>query len=120
VIRQSGLISAAIMLGVALGSGAAAQSDETMDDVRCLVVGLKLAQSPIDTIRSASVLMTIYYMGRLEGRDPKLDLQSRIADQVLQMSTLDVQSETRRCSAGLKAKGEAIAEMGKNLPQRAF
>jgi hypothetical protein len=64
--------------------------------------------------------MTIYYMGRVEGRDPTLDLQSRIADEVLKMSTLDMQSETRRCTAGLKAKGEAIAEMGKNLPQRSF
>jgi len=120
VIWQRGLISVAIVSSVALASGATAQSDGTTDDVRCVVVGLNLNQSPIETLRGASVLMTIYYMGRLEGRGPNLDLKGRIADEGRKMSAGDMQSETRRCAAELRAKGEAIAEMGKNPTQSPF
>lgn len=120
VMWQRGLISAAIMLGGLLATAATAQSDETTNDIRCLVVGLNLAQSQNAAARGASVLMAIYYMGRLEGRDPMLELDARITDEVLKMSTLDVQSEARRCGGELKAKGEAIAEMGKKLSERGF
>ena len=117
---QRGLILVAIISGALLATGATAQNDEATDDLRCLVVGLNLNQSPIETLRGASVLMTIYYMGRLEGRDPNLDLKGRIADEGRKMSAGDMQSETRRCAAELKAKGEAIAEMGKNPTQSPF
>ena len=59
--------------------------------------------------------MTLYYIGRLDGREPKLDLEHFLIEETRQMTDADYLSEEKRCGAGLVQKGNQITEIGKRL-----
>lgn len=62
--------------------------------------------------------MTLYYLGRLDGRGTKLDIESLIAAEVSKMTSDDYASEMKRCEAGLREKGQQIMQIGRDLTER--
>ena len=117
---QRRLVSVVIMLGTFFAISAAAQDDETTADTRCVIVGWNLSKSPDHAVRTASAILAIYYIGRLEGRNPKLELENRILDEMFKLSLADIQAESRRCGDAMTTKGRFISEMGENLTKRRF
>jgi len=105
------LLAAAAMVSLPV----CAQDAETIADVRCVAVGIRDAELPNSTQKSTGTLLVLYYVGRLDGRNPTLDLEKLLADQIAKMTDADYASESRRCGQSLSAKGAQITHLGEDL-----
>ena len=92
-----------------------AASPESVSDARCLIVAVSLLQSPNNTTRAAAASSALYYLGRLDGREPDVDLQKLVQDEVKKLSPEDIQSEAQRCGHFLSARGKVVSDIGKAL-----
>jgi hypothetical protein len=97
---------------------ARAQDTESISDVRCVLVGMKFVQMTDPSLHEAGNMLTMYYIGRLDGRVPSLDIEELIVREVSQMTTADYGSEAKRCGASLSGKGQQITRIGKDIIER--
>jgi hypothetical protein len=98
---------------------ARAQDAETIADVRCFIAGvLIVARTSDPTQRSAGMMLSLYYIGRLDGRVPKLDLEELVIKEVSTMTTFDFSSEAKRCGASLTDRGQEITQIGNDMVER--
>jgi hypothetical protein len=88
------------------------ESRATTDDIRCFVVAISLLQSPNSALRSAGASSALYYLGRLDGREPRMDLGKRVAAEALKMSLEDIRLESQRCGKALSARGATVTAIG--------
>jgi hypothetical protein len=61
------------------------------------------------------IFVDLYYIGRLDGRVPKLDIEHLIIEETRKMADADYASEEKRCGGALAQKGQQITEIGKHL-----
>lgn len=108
----------AALLSIA-ASPAIAQGDPVEPDLRCLVVGFALAGSDQDAHKSAAIPFSLYYLGRLDGRAPQLDLEKRLGDLATTMTGDDIKTEAARCGADFQRRGIELQAIGKALQDRA-
>jgi hypothetical protein len=94
---------------------AMAQDADTVADVRCVAVGIRSAELPDSRQKSTGLLMALYFIGRLDGRDPKLDLEALLAAQLSKMTAADFTAEATRCGNSLATKGAQITRVGQDL-----
>jgi hypothetical protein len=94
---------------------AMAQDADTVADVRCVAVGIRSAALPDSHQKSAGLLMALYFIGRLDGRAPKLDLEALLSEQLSKMTAADFTTEAARCGSSLTAKGAQITRVGQDL-----
>ena len=105
LILVAGLLSAA--------AASRAQGAATTADVRCVAVAL--SGSALQPQSGAGTNVLMYYLGRLDGRTPKLDLEGLLTTETARMSMTDYASEATRCGQELMAKGQQLTQMGKNM-----
>ena len=98
--------------------GAEAQEVVNIADVRCVVVGMQLSGMTTSPKQSRGILLTLYYVGRLNGRAPKLDIEGLIIAETGRMTDSDFASEATRCEAGLAERGQQITQIGKDMMER--
>ena len=94
---------------------AMAQDADTVADVRCVAVGIRSAELPDSRQKSTGLLMALYFIGRLDGRDPKLDLETLLSEQLSKMTAADFTAEAARCGSSLASKGAQITHVGQDL-----
>jgi hypothetical protein len=94
---------------------ASAQDSNVRDDTRCLIVGAKLLSQSDATKKSAGMMLTIYYFGRLDAHIPKLDVESLIMKEVDSMTPQDFVAEAKRCGNNLAVKGQEMSRIGQDL-----
>ena len=92
-----------------------AQDAETLADIRCVAVGIRSAELPDSHQKSTGTLLVLYYIGRLDGRNPTLDIEKLVTDQIARMNDADYSAESLRCSRDLTAKGVQITRLGDDL-----
>ena len=97
---------------------APAQDAETIADVRCVIVGMKLAGMTDSTQQTSGMMLSMYYIGRLDGRVPELDIESLMIKEIDTMTTADYGSEAKRCGASLADRGKGITRIGKDMIER--
>jgi hypothetical protein len=97
---------------------ARAQDAETTADVRCVIVGIRLYQQPGTSEQSAGAMLSMYYLGRLDGRVPKLDLEEALIKEAGIMADSDYGAEAKRCGASLTDKGQEMVRIGKDIVER--
>ena len=56
-----------------------AQDADTLADIRCIATGMHLAEAPDSHQKSTGTLLVLYYLGRVDGRAPRLDIQKALA-----------------------------------------
>lgn len=96
---------------------ARAQDAETIGDVRCVVVGMKLGGSSNATQQSAGMMLALYYIGRLDGHVPDFDFESLLAKEAMKMTASEFKNEAGRCGGHLTQKGEQITKIGKDISE---
>jgi hypothetical protein len=116
-MRKHGVSILVVTLGLA-SMRIGAQEAVNIADVRCVAVGMKLASAANSADQSRGFLLTLYYLGRLDGRVPKLDIENLLIAEGSKMTSSDDTSEARRCGARLAEKGEQITKIGKDLIER--
>ena len=97
---------------------APAQDAETIADVRCLIVGVRISGMPDSNMQSAGTMLSLYYIGRLDAHVPKLDIEELMIKEISTMTTSDYGSEAKRCGTSLTDKGQEITRIGRDMIQR--
>ena len=97
---------------------AQAQDAATIADIRCVIVGMQLAGVANSAQQPQGIVLTWYYIGRLEGRVPKLDIEKLLIEETGSMTSSDYALEIKRCGAELAEKGRQVTQIGKDLIER--
>ena len=111
-------LAALLLAALAVAPPARAQpADPARNDLRCVIaVGLFGAQTKEEGPRAASATGLIFFMGRLKGREPGIDLKARVlAEANLLKSPADLQPDIARCTAEMQAFGRESTELGEAL-----
>jgi hypothetical protein len=112
---------AAVMAGVVMALAAPAKAAEptTLDqDVSCLVVSLTLISSQDETTRENGLKAFLYWLGRVDGAAPTLDLETRIAEMAQAMTREDTSAELMRCGSVMVERGQEVQAIGGRLAER--
>lgn len=92
-----------------------ADDDKVRADARCVIVGGRLASSSDINERTRANLMVVYYIGKLDGRYPKMDLESLVVNEASHVTSAELESEAQRCIQALVRKGQQITRLGNEL-----
>ena len=113
--------TAAITLAVQLLAGGAASAqpqDATSQDLTCMVVTMMFASQTTDpAMQQGATGGMAYYMGKLKGRDPNLDLKARFVAEAnaLVANPVRLKAEASRCGADMQTWGAETKEIGEAL-----
>ena len=91
---------------------AQAMADDTDDDLKCLVASMAMVQSGDPDDQSVGMLSTMYWLGRLDGRTPALDLENKAKVAAEALKPADLAAETARCGDLLAKRGAVLTNMG--------
>ena len=110
-----------VLTGILILPATQARSQDagTIADVRCIVVATALAQMANPSQQSSGTMLMLYFMGRLDGRSSKLNLEDLMVKEFSKMTPSDYTAETRRCGSSLQEKGQQISLIGKHMVERA-
>ena len=97
------------------GSAWASNQHKTIADVRCIVVAMKMSAGGNSAQQGTATMITLYYLGRLNGRTPGLDVENLIVKEAAKMSAADLRSDAARCGRALAEKGRQIQRIGLRL-----
>lgn len=107
-----------VIIGSLLMTSASALADDATNDLHCLMVYMQVSGSSDAKLQTAGTIGTIYFLGKLDGRIPGLDLEGRIITEAPKLPLAAFQAEAARCGTELKTRGQAETAMGKDLQQR--
>jgi hypothetical protein len=107
---------AALAALLAFPAPALAQDDPNHSDVRCILGMIALMRNP--QTQAAGGAGTLYFAGRIEGRDPNFDLQAALTREIGRMQLNDYGIEARRCGQLLKAKNDGLKSIGEGLKSK--
>jgi hypothetical protein len=113
------IVLALVFGSLSLASAARAADDENAADVRCVVIAFGLTQSPDPQVKAFAAGASLYFVGRVRGRAPNLDLEAAIVKQVSAMTPQLMRGETQRCSGVLQEEGGKLRTIGEDMRQRA-
>src|SRR5690349_16546544 len=100
-----------LLLSLPFLLGAAPAPNDLRNDIRCFMVASELGGSNDQSERTAGLLASEYYLGRIDGRAPGLNLEAAMMRE-LPISDTDRASLLRSCGARLQARGAAVQAIG--------
>jgi len=114
-----------LLLALALAGASPASAAESTNDVRCLIAVSRLVDINAETkqlseeaAQTTALLGTMYFMGKLEGRDPRLNIENAMVAEATKMTVEQLQSELIRCGGEMRSIGQKWDDIGKNLVRR--
>jgi hypothetical protein len=105
------LLSAALLLAPV----SALAADQNDADASCVFVGMRMSQSPDARTRAVSIGTIMYFMGKLDGRNPKFDLEPHLVDLQSHMTQDLLIAEAKRCEGEIAVRGNVINTVGRDL-----
>jgi hypothetical protein len=107
-----------IVFGIlTIGSSARAADAQTVADAQCVVIGARLYASSDQRQRASGQILLVYFLGRIQGRSPNVDLEVLIDHEAKAMAASDLEEAMRRCGTELSTQGAEISKIGKHLSQ---
>jgi hypothetical protein len=88
-----------------------AVTPEATSDARCFLAAVALSQSD----NTAQVATAYYFLGRLDGREPGIDLEKLILEVSRSMPPSELGSEAQRCGHELISRGRLVSSIGRKL-----
>jgi hypothetical protein len=81
-----------------------ANADETTDDVRCIMIQTMVmnSQEGNPNAQRQTAGFMLYYIGRIQGRDPKADIEGLIRVEAPKMDANEVHASGTKCLGGMK------------------
>jgi len=114
---RTGLI-AALALGLwSPGAAAVAQDNPaTTADIRCMVViAAILSAKNNPKFEAAAPLAMTYYLGRIKGREPELDLQARTVAVFRASQGADIRADAVRCGQEMSVMSKNAADLAARI-----
>ena len=112
--KFGGCLLILLLMSMRLGN-ARATDQRTMSDIRCIVVAIKMRAGGGSAQKASAAMITLYYLGRLDGRTPGLDVAGLISKEAGKMNAADLRSDATRCGRVLVEKGREIQSIGLSL-----
>lgn len=103
-------------IGASLIAAPAMAEDASSPDVRCLTIAALMVGNG-GQAQQAGFVSALYYIGRLDGRSPGLDLKARILEEAQALTPDKIEAERLRCSRQLQERGAALQTVGEALKQ---
>jgi hypothetical protein len=96
----------------ASGQPAQAESDA---DVRCVVFAVSPLNSSDADMRSAGQGLFLYYLGRIDGRDPHFDLEAAVLKATHDAPGNAASAQNKQCAETMRARSKEVAAIGQKL-----
>ena len=112
----SRIVGFSILAAVSMAALAAPGDDA--DDVRCLIVAAEMSDSKDKDLEEAGSIMTMYYLGKLDGRSPGTDLEALVLRQASGIREDDKERLLIACSAQLELRAKQLQAIGERLSKR--
>jgi len=109
-------VGAPIAVALALTATQARAEDTQKSDLKCVLAMSALVQNP--QFKDAAAAGLFYYLGRVEGRDPTIELGPALKRTAGDMQLSAYAGEARRCGAALREKNEILKAAGETLRSR--
>lgn len=111
------LLATAVVVTASLAPPAQAQTAADDGDLKCMVVMFAIAATPTapDQMKQFAPVGAAYFLGKVKGRSPSLDYQSRVIGLVKDLKPADLQPETARCAGELQSFGAETTVLGQKL-----
>lgn len=93
----------------------ATEIDRVDSDLRCLAVSLTLLSSESAEQRQAGLGSFLYWLGRVDGGNPSIDLETRLRTLSTEMTQEQIASELVRCGQELVRRGQEVQAVGQRL-----
>ena len=106
------LLAASVLIGAAPPMDA-----ETRKDVRCFLAVSSFANDPDSKIAMSAIMGAQYYLGRIDGRAPKLDLEAVLIAETLAFRPADMPALLLSCGQTMTERGKAVTQIGKRLQE---
>jgi hypothetical protein len=88
---------------------------EVAADLRCLAIAFNMAGSQDAQLSQAGALAAYYYLGKIDGRAPAIDLEDAIRRSSSSPSAGQFAAEAQRCGDELQTRGREITDIGLRL-----
>ena len=112
------LVLLLLPLAAACSQGGAPNDEGTAFDLRCFLVLGQMAESgPADT-RTQALTAAIYFLGRIDGRDPEFDLEARSESEGAALRGPDAEQLVQRCGAEMQRRGAEVTAIGQRITER--
>ena len=112
------LSTVALAAAGVLASTAAAPAGydaKTLPDLKCLIAITRLAPVMEKSAPGSASVAAMYFLGKLDGEDPSLNLEAAIRELGPKMSQQDVGHAGIRCGGELKTRGASLSAIGADL-----
>jgi len=118
-MRMRFMTMAAVAVALSTAGGARAQDAGVTSDLRCFLVSSIGASSVDGGTKASLAYLAAYYLGRLDGRTPKVDLETLVPAEMAKLSPEDYRPELLRCGAEARTRREAVSAIGDRLRAKA-
>jgi hypothetical protein len=98
--------------------GATSPEERTRSDLRCILALTQLAKMDKPEFQQAGMMASLYYIGRLDGRVPDLDLEGALEREFKAMTPPEYGPLLQSCGATMQGRGAKISEIGANLSKK--
>lgn len=106
------VLAAAVLAATAMPAAAAIE-DPTRLDVRCLMGMSQMAKN--ETYKQWAQFGVFYYTGRLQARDPTIDLGAAIKGEYRRFPAVEYNAEIKRCSDALGDTSRKLEDLKSDL-----
>lgn len=113
-MARRGLVLA-LAAALALPATAHAETAETTADLRCVAVAFAMTSDP--KFSSIGMMVALYYLGRLDGRDPDLDLAKKFSDPDALMAGMSVQEAAKSCGEKMSLRGRELKDIAARIEE---
>lgn len=97
-----------IALAAAAGSAGGASQSPQLLDLKCMAAFGSASETAAAEDKSGLETGTMYFAGKLYGRDPRFDFNAASSAAAQALETMDLQAELLRCGAELEALSKAM------------
>ena len=107
------LLSAMALLAQA-AQPAPLATDPLTKDLHCLAATSALAGVPEadEGTKQGALVLATYYLGRIDGRAPNLDLGARLRQEQPKLEAMDMETLLKSCAAEAQARMDAVQKIG--------
>ena len=88
------------------------------EDVRCFIALSALSQTADGETKQAAAAGTLYFLGRLDGHSPGLDLEAAVTAEAPGMTEAVLGSLLKSCGEKIRSRGEYLLAVGGALQKK--
>lgn len=106
-----------LSLAVALAVAAPAQADDgtTASDLKCLLLTIGGMSSRDPQVKEASTMGMLYYLGRINGREPGIDVPQALVGTMKSFRAENAEAESERCGRTMIERGQELQKLAEHL-----